>query len=60
MVIRFRDYGKRLADFEQEIIVRCPLGWHNGSLASRLPRWIELTQHREKVLQKIQQLKHRL
>ncbi|MEH1812173.1 MAG: hypothetical protein V7K26_01640 [Nostoc sp.] len=36
------------------------LGWHNGSLASRLPRWIKLTQHREKVLQKIQQLKHRL
>ncbi|MEH2288021.1 hypothetical protein [Nostoc sp.] len=24
MVIRFRDYGKRLADFEQEILVRCP------------------------------------
>ncbi|WP_392479586.1 hypothetical protein [Nostoc sp. C110] len=36
------------------------LGWHNGSLASRLPRWIKLTQHREKVLQKIQQLKQRL
>ncbi|MEH2025298.1 MAG: hypothetical protein V7K62_17220 [Nostoc sp.] len=36
------------------------LGWHNGSLASRLPRWIKLTQHREKVLEKIQQLKHRL
>ncbi|MEH2422760.1 MAG: hypothetical protein V7K48_18135 [Nostoc sp.] len=36
------------------------LGWHNGSLASRLPRWIKLTQHQEKVLQKIQQLKQRL
>ena len=24
MVIRFRDYGKRLADFEQEILVHCP------------------------------------
>ncbi|MEH2164130.1 MAG: hypothetical protein V7K38_24530 [Nostoc sp.] len=36
------------------------LGWHNGSLASRLPRWIKLTRHREKVLQKIQQLKQRL
>ncbi|MEH2408153.1 hypothetical protein [Nostoc sp.] len=36
------------------------LGWHNGSLASRLPRWIKLTQHREKVLQKIQQLKQTL
>ncbi|MEJ6481660.1 hypothetical protein N0Y54_10050 [Nostoc punctiforme UO1] len=36
------------------------LGWHNSSLASRLPRWIKLTQHREKVLQKIQQLKQRL
>ncbi|MEH1943054.1 MAG: hypothetical protein V7L01_22920 [Nostoc sp.] len=163
MVIRFRDYGKRLSDFEEEILVRCPqcdcpakiltvkseqsslssikritcqhcsytkqqpkdgkrkaalllwqnnssygildhffglplwlqtsccgqvlwayneahlnflesyvrsrlrerlpdntLGWHNGSLASRLPRWIKLTQHREKVLHKIQQLKHRL
>jgi hypothetical protein len=36
------------------------LGWHNGNLASRLPRWIKLTEHREKVLQKIQQLKHRL
>jgi DNA-directed RNA polymerase subunit RPC12/RpoP len=163
MVIRFRDYGKRLSDFEEEILVRCPqcertakiltvnseqsspssikritcqhcsytkqqskalllwqnnyktksnsdyeildhffglplwlqtsccgqvlwayneahlnfletyvqsklrerlldetLGWNNGSLASRLPRWIKLTQHREKVLQKIQQLKQRL
>lgn len=36
------------------------LGWHNGSLASRLPRWIKLTQHRQKVLQKIQHLKQRL
>ncbi|WP_251957587.1 hypothetical protein [Nostoc commune] len=36
------------------------LGWHNGSLASRLPRWLKLRQDREKVLQKIQQLKHRL
>ena len=24
MVIRFRAYGKRLSDFEQEILVRCP------------------------------------
>ncbi|MEH2137943.1 hypothetical protein [Nostoc sp.] len=36
------------------------LGWHNGSLASRLPQWIKLMQHREKILQKIQQLKHSL
>ncbi len=38
MVIRFRDYGKRLADFEQEILVRCPQCDAYGGLRLRIAK----------------------
>ncbi|MEH2025294.1 hypothetical protein [Nostoc sp.] len=42
MVIRFRDYGKRLADFEQEILVRCPQCDAEGGLRLRIAKILTL------------------
>ncbi|WP_292703715.1 MULTISPECIES: hypothetical protein [unclassified Nostoc] len=42
MVIRFRDDGKRLFDFEEEILVRCPQCDAYGGLRLRTTKILDV------------------
>ncbi|MEH2393036.1 MAG: hypothetical protein V7K21_15755 [Nostoc sp.] len=42
MVIRFRDYGKRLSDFEEEILAFCPRCDAYGGLRLRTAKVLTL------------------
>ncbi|MEH2453240.1 hypothetical protein [Nostoc sp.] len=42
IVIRFRDYGKRLSDFEEEILVRCPQCDAYGGLRLRTAKLLTI------------------